>query len=69
MEDLECSSIDENHLYHKNGKYIFLLKKLSLELCFYKDLFLKDIRINRNFSLVISKLEKLIHHMMEELWI
>jgi hypothetical protein len=66
-EVIKCSSIDENHLYHKNGKYIFSLKKLSFELCFFKNLFLKDKGINRNFDLVINKLEKLIHHMMEEL--
>lgn len=66
-ESTECSSIDENHLYHKNGKYIFSLKKLSFELCFSKNLFLKNMGINRNFDLVINKLEKLIHQMMEEL--
>lgn len=67
VEGLEYIYPDENCLYNKNGKYIFHIKKIIFDLLFSKDLFTKEAEICKNLDFIVNKLEKLIHHMMEEL--
>lgn len=69
-EIISCSESqepNESYIYFKNGRYIFSLKKLIFELHLCKDLFLKNEDIVENVDWIISKMEKVLLHMMEEL--
>ena len=70
QEEISCSESqepNESYLYFKNGRYIFYLKKLIFELHLCKELDFKNEDIVENVDWIISKMEKVLLHMMEEL--
>ena len=70
QEEISCSESqepNESYLYFKNGRYIFYLKKLIFELHLCKELDFKNEDIVENVDCIISKMEKVLLHMMEEL--
>lgn len=64
---IENRELNESYLYFKNGKYIFSLNKLIFELSFCKELFLENEGIVENIDWIISKMEKAVLYIMEEL--
>ena len=70
QEEISCGESqepNESYLYFKNGRYIFSLKKLIFELHLCKELDFKNEDIVENVDWIISKMEKVLLHMMEEL--
>lgn len=70
QEEISCCESqepNESYLYFKNGRYIFYLKKLIFELHLCKELDFKNEDIVENVDWIISKMEKVLLHMMEEL--
>lgn len=55
----------ESYLYFKNGKYIFLLKRIVYELLICKEIFLFNEGIAKNFNLIVNKVEEVICEMTE----
>ncbi|WP_297597293.1 hypothetical protein [uncultured Cetobacterium sp.] len=70
QEEISCSESqepNESYLYFKNGRYIYSLKKLIFELHICKELFVKNENITENVDWMISKIERILLHIMEEL--
>ncbi|MCQ8212686.1 hypothetical protein NON08_09160 [Cetobacterium somerae] len=67
LPHIESLNPNESYLYFKNGKYIFLLKKIIFELKICKEEILKKIDIVENLDQMIFRMEKVVLRMMEEL--
>lgn len=57
----------ESYLYFKNGKYIFLLKKIVYEILYCKEFFLKNKKICENFDIIVERVERVIYNLTEEI--
>lgn len=64
IQDIE---LVESYLYYANGKYIFLIKRISYELLSIQELFLNNDGIIKNFIYIENKLENIIFKITEEL--